>query len=254
MSEHVNLIQGQGTSAQAWASSQRLAALPLVSLDELIAPGSRLAIVAPHPDDEVLSCGGLLAQLAAKNVPIKIVAVTDGEGSHPHSTLWPADSLRAIRQRESRTALRCLGLSAQRIEWARLHLLDSKVAHDEPRLRAHLEQALPGCSHVITTWRADAHCDHDVVGRVTAAVAQTTGARLYEMPVWAWHWATPEDSRIPWERACKFQLDEQTLARKRLALRAHRSQLLADPSTGAAPILTERTLARFSQPYEVYFR
>jgi len=254
VSEDDNLIQGQGTSAEAWASSQRLAALPVVALDELIAPGSRLAIVAPHPDDEVLGCGGLLAQLAARDAPIRIVAVTDGEGSHPNSTLWPVATLRAIRQQESRIALQCLGISAQRIEWTRLHLPDSGVALDEPRLRAHLEQALQGCSHVITTWRADGHCDHEVVGRVSTAVAQATGATLYEMPVWAWHWATPEDPRIPWERACKLRLGEQTLARKRFALHAHRSQLLADPSTGAPPILTERTLARFAQPYEVYFR
>jgi LmbE family N-acetylglucosaminyl deacetylase len=253
VSEQVNLIQGQGTSAEAWAGSQRLAALPVVAVDELIPPGSRLAIVAPHPDDEVLGCGGLLAQLAARNTPISIVAVTDGEGSHPNSTRWPVTRLREIRQQESRMALHCLGVPAQHIEWTRLHLVDSGVAQDESRLLAQLEQALAACSHVITTWRADGHCDHDVVGRVTATAAERMGATLYEMPVWAWHWATPEDPRIPWARACKISLDEQTLARKQSALRAHRSQLLPDPSTGAPPILTERTLARFAQPYEVYF-
>lgn len=36
-------------------------------------------LLAPHPDDEVIGAGGLLARLAATGTPVHIVHVTDGE-------------------------------------------------------------------------------------------------------------------------------------------------------------------------------
>lgn len=38
-----------------------------------------VVMLAPHPDDEVLGAGGLLARLAATGTPVHIVHVTDGE-------------------------------------------------------------------------------------------------------------------------------------------------------------------------------
>jgi hypothetical protein len=62
--------------------------------------GARAVVVAPHPDDEVLSVGGLLAQLADTGTPVEVIAVTDGTASHSGSTEWPAERLAGPPARE----------------------------------------------------------------------------------------------------------------------------------------------------------
>ena len=79
---------------------------------------ARMVVVAPHPDDESLGAGGLLARLDAAGVPAAVVTLTYGDG-------WPwaaqvlvgrpptdADyvAMGRIRQRELLAALGVLGL------------------------------------------------------------------------------------------------------------------------------------------------
>ena len=60
-----NPIVGQGTPLHHWQASPRMAELPQISVEQLVPEGHRAVIIAPHPDDEVLGCGGLLQGLAA---------------------------------------------------------------------------------------------------------------------------------------------------------------------------------------------
>src|SRR3954462_9413799 len=49
-----------------------------------------IMIVAPHPDDETLGCGGVIARHAATGGRVHIVFLTNGEASHPgHPTVSP---------------------------------------------------------------------------------------------------------------------------------------------------------------------
>ncbi|MBN2465143.1 PIG-L family deacetylase, partial [candidate division WOR-3 bacterium] len=49
----------------------------------LLKPRERIVIVAPHPDDEVLACGGLIQQALALGDSVWVVYVTSGDGSWP---------------------------------------------------------------------------------------------------------------------------------------------------------------------------
>ena len=89
-------------------------------------------VIAPHPDDEVLGTGGLLRQLAATGSAIEIVAVTDGEASHPKSTRVSRRELAETRARERRVALDRLGVRPSRL--TRLGLPDGGVAGWSDRL------------------------------------------------------------------------------------------------------------------------
>ena len=40
-------------------------------------------VLSPHPDDESLGMGGLIALARRNHQDVSIVAVTDGAGSHP---------------------------------------------------------------------------------------------------------------------------------------------------------------------------
>lgn len=242
-----------GTPLSAWQNSVALRGVRPITLEELVPPGSRLIVLAPHPDDEVLTCGGLLAAMAQRQNDVQLVAVTDGEGSHPHSPLWPVQRLRTERRRESEQAVAHLGLDVSRLSWQRLGMGDGQVAEHAESLIALLSEDLRPSDVLLTTWRHDGHCDHEAVGHCAAQAVANTGATLVEIPVWAWHWAEPNDPRIPWEQARKFWLSDEQLRRKREAIGAHLSQLENDPSTGAPAVLNPQTLERLLQPFELVF-
>lgn len=64
-------------------------------------PGARLGVIAPHPDDEVFGCGGLLSLMRDCAV-IKVVVLSNGEKQ--------AGQTETARQEESRKAAEYLGL------------------------------------------------------------------------------------------------------------------------------------------------
>jgi LmbE family N-acetylglucosaminyl deacetylase len=248
-----NPIVGQGTTLHQWQGSRHLAELQSIDVLSLVPPGSRAVIIAPHPDDEVLGCGGLLQLLAAAGRPLQLISVTDGSASHPGSERWPVERLSVIRPQESAEALRRLGLPMHRLKWLRGGFTDTQVVAQEQQLRIFIESHLRPNDVVFTTWREDGHCDHEAVGRASAEAARQVGATCHELPVWTWHWATPEDAFVPWQRARKILLTPAQVARKRHAVHAFASQLEGDAQAGLAPVLAPYVIERLLQPFEVVF-
>ncbi|WP_268796583.1 PIG-L deacetylase family protein [Pseudomonas huanghezhanensis] len=248
-----NPIVGHGTTLQAWQGSARLAALPVIGADLLVPPGSRAVIVAPHPDDEILGFGGLMQQLAHLGRAMKLISVTDGSASHPGSRFWSSERLSVIRPQESAEAVRRLDVPLHSLQWIRGGFPDSAVATQETELTAFFQRYLRPTDVVFCTWQHDGHSDHEAVGRACAAATQAVGAQLHEVPIWAWHWASPEDPRLPWDRARKVLLAPETIARKRHAAHAFASQLHGDPLIGLEPVLPPHVLERLMQSFEVVF-
>ncbi|MEA3089715.1 MAG: hypothetical protein QOJ04_1057 [Caballeronia sp.] len=242
-------IKGNGTPEATWQKSGRLSSLPEVDSAILVPPGARAVIVSPHPDDEILGTGGLLAQLSDLGRKVLIIAVTDGTASHPDSPEWPTVRLAATRSQETRDALQRLRMKHVALE--RLHLPDGGGETFESELAEALKARLEPDDIVFGTWRFDGHPDHESVGRAVTAVAGALDLPFVEVPVWTWHWAIPDDTRVPWSRARRIVLDAATLARKVNAIQAFRSQIEADNSTGRAPILPDHVLERLTRPYEV---
>nr|WP_315401934.1 PIG-L family deacetylase [uncultured Duganella sp.] len=243
-------IAGEGTPDASWQAWGGLHDLPPVSAAMLVPPGRRAVIVAPHPDDEVLACGGLMQLLAAQGSRTVLVAVTDGTASHPGSATMTPASLARLRPRETEAALAALGAAPCVI---RARLPDGAVAASLDQLQTLLLQILRPGDVVFVTWRQDGHPDHEACGLAAAMAANACRATLIEMPVWSWHWAAPGDLRLPWRRARRLVLDDDTLRRKRDAVACFASQLAGDPSTGAPAILPPHVLARLLHPYEIYF-
>lgn len=248
-----NPIVGQGTPLHLWQTSSHLAQLPVIDILSLVPEGSRAVIIAPHPDDEVLGCGGFLQLLAAAGRALQLISVTDGSASHPGSRRWPVERLSAVRPQESVEALKRLGMPLHSLKWLRGGFADSQVAARETELVAFIERHLRPGDVIFTTWCEDGHCDHEAVGRASAEAARRVGATLHELPVWTWHWATPEDSVVPWHRARKILLTPTLVARKRHAIHAFASQLEGDPQIGLPPVLAPYVIDRLLQPFEVVF-
>ena len=72
--------------------------------------GKRVLVLAPHPDDETIGCGGALALHAAAGDPVRVVILTNG-AKGDMSGRFDRDDYIAMRQQETRAACACLGIS-----------------------------------------------------------------------------------------------------------------------------------------------
>jgi LmbE family N-acetylglucosaminyl deacetylase len=235
-----------GTDERTWFDGNRLAELP--SLRER--RPRRLVVVSPHPDDEILGAGGLLQQAAHDGVDIVLVAVTDGEASHP-GVSTPQDNLATRRVEERRMALDRLGCASAHVQ--RLCLPDGSLAERGRHLTDRLIRLLEPDDLCVAPWRSDGHPDHDATGRAAVTAARLTHTRVIEYLVWAWHWAAPDDVRIPWHLCRRFDLGRPQMARKRWATYAFTSQIRPlGHDLGGRPVLPDPVLRRFWRSFEVF--
>src|SRR5947209_1292475 len=142
-----NRIDRPGTCEEAWDSWPHLRHLP--AADPRTWPSA--VIVAAHPDDEVLGAGGTMALLAAAGARLRLVAVTDGEASHPGAD--PAAVART-RTAESAAALAALGVTD--IDVIRLRFPDTGLAARERDLAAILREQCAGFAVCLAPWPEDA--------------------------------------------------------------------------------------------------
>ncbi|GAA4875293.1 PIG-L deacetylase family protein [Actinomycetospora straminea] len=237
-------LKGRGTPEDVWWGPGGLGTVPV--RDPLaVRPPGRVVVVAPHPDDEVLGVGGSLAVWAAHGTPVLVVAVTDGEGSHPDSpTLAPAE-LAERRAEERRAALEVLGIEAV---VDRLRLRDAAVAADDvaERLLAVLD---PGDT-VLVPVAGDGHPDHDATADGGAAAAARVGAACWRYPVWLWHWARPGEVAL--EGARRLPLPGTAVGAKGAAIDRFTTQVapLSDDPRDAV-VLSPEVLARFRRDVEI---
>ncbi|VVP07797.1 MULTISPECIES: PIG-L deacetylase family protein [Pseudomonas] len=248
----VSLNEGS-LPAQIWNSALQLDNIPVISTQSLVPPGARAVVIAPHPGDEVVTCGGLLQLLSTMGHPLQLISITDGSASHPGSQQWSEKRLSVFRSQESVEALRRLGLPMHSLKWIRGGFTDNVLAEHELELTQFIARYLRPGDVVFSTWAADGLSDHDAVGRASANAATIAGATFNEVPVWAWHWPARDRELIPWHRARKLRLDTWTVARKSHATHAYASQLDGEPAIGIAPLLPRVLLERMRLPYEIVF-
>lgn len=245
------IITGDGTSQDAWQNWAGLHNMPRLDVATNFSSQQRVCIFAPHPDDEILGCGGLLQQLAANGNHIILVHVTHGTQSHPNSQIYSPAKLNTIRPQESLEALKVLGIDHQ-VTIISLDLTDGEVFAQQAQFYKKLAAIIQPDDVLVTPFVHDGHPDHEATGQVVATFAKQQQLACYQVFIWAWHWAEPADNRIPWSRAIKVDLSAEQLQRKTEAIACFKSQIESDTSTGNPPILSAQTIARISQPWEVY--
>jgi LmbE family N-acetylglucosaminyl deacetylase len=239
-----NRIDAPGTAHEAWACWPVLRRLPLA--DPTRWPS--VSVVAAHPDDEVLGVGGTMAILAAAGVRLRLIAVTDGDASHPDS-----DPVVIARTRIAESAVALGRLGARDANVIRLRLPDTAVAAHEEELTASLRELCAGFDVCLAPWEGDVHADHEAAGRAARRAAAADGRTVLSYPIWMWHWARPDDPRVPWSRACRIPLPDDVSARKNCAIGAFASQL-AGRGPGLGPVLPPAVVAHFTTDQEVLLR
>lgn len=213
-------------------------------------------IVAPHPDDESLGCGGAIALICAFGLEVSILTLSDGTLSHPNSLKFPAEKLRALREAELIKAAKILGVKRENIAFFRYR--DRSVPNNEfaefsaaiDRCREHLDKNQP--QTIFVPWRRDPHPDHRAAFQLISA-AKSPAQRLIEYPIWLYELAGTGDAPLASEVRA-FRLDITSVSEiKQQAIRAHASQvtdLIDDDPNGFR--LSENVLANFAAPFEIY--
>jgi LmbE family N-acetylglucosaminyl deacetylase len=228
--------------------------LPIHDIQALTG-GSPPMVLAPHPDDEVLGCGGLIIQSLAAGLAPVVVIVTDGAASHPNSCKFPPAALSDLRAAEAREAVSRLGLPL-----CHLHFLacpDSVAPQEGPDFEVAVERIAAlagraGCATIFASTRLDPHGDHLAVHVMATEACRRTGLRHLSYPVWAW--TLPPDEELGDFTIAGGRLPVgRELEQKRYALDAHASQLgriIDDDPEGFQ--LTPSVLDQFLRPFEVF--
>jgi LmbE family N-acetylglucosaminyl deacetylase len=197
-------------------------------------------VVAPHPDDETLRAGGLIAKLRLHDVPVTVVAVSDGENAYAEE-----QGLGKVREREQNEALARLGVDQQSVH--RLRLPDRELVKWEGSPEKSLSGFVSPGMHVIAPWPKDFHPDHEACGRAAERFTSTYGLRLTFYLFWAWHRGVP--AMLDGLPLVSLRLTEEERRIKLFALEAHQSQF---ERADGAPILSPELLSPAEREFEVY--
>lgn len=223
-----------------------------------LSPGPVL-VIAPHPDDETLGCGGLIALCVKGGQRVHTVFVTDGGASHPGSRTWSRKRLAEQREAEAEEALRRLGAKDEPRTFLRLP--DGAIPGSGSPARAAAVARLAGIiddlmpALFVLPWRRDPHCDHRASWSLAmdAMSASVHSPDIIEYAIWLNELGARSD------HPAKGEMERVSLtisgSAKRHALLAHRSQLgelVLDDPTGF--VLGPETIARLTGPEEVYWR
>lgn len=184
----------------------------------------RALIVAPHPDDEAIGAWALIRALRLRGCEVRVLIVTDGAGSHRHSARWPTARLVAERRRETRRAMRALGVAAGGVIF--LALPDGRLGARHAVSIAQAVRRHRDLDLIVGPDKDDGHPDHR---HVAAAIARARPrARRLSYLVW------PHDRRVSGP-AWGLPLGPQRRAKRR-AVAGYRTQMgiITDDPAGFA--------------------
>lgn len=244
----------RGTDESVWRTANVVSCENPVPLD--LSEFDRLVVLAAHPDDETLMCGGLVSMAAAQGMPVDVIVATDGEASHPDSPTHTPDDLATVRRRECTSAVTRLAPEAH---LRFLRLPDGETSQNtEPMTTATVETVGEGSGCLlVSTWRGDRHPDHRAAALAASAAAWRTDATHLETPLWFWHWASPSDLPLLSRDGRLFTLDLGHAARaaKQSAITIHESQVKPlGPEPGNEALLHHNVLTHFSRATETFIR
>ena len=209
---------------------------------KFLATLNKCLILAPHPDDESLGCGGLISYLTEHDRQVKVIFTTDGTASHPNSIEYPKEKLAGLRKKEAIAALQILGVEADQISFYNgkdsgleaegeegfskyVELLHRDIIDFEPEL-------------VLVPYELDPHRDHRATWQMLiAATKGLTGIVpiIWEYPIWLYENAALAD--LPSLKAAELKALDISgyIQQKEQAIFAHYSQttdLISDDPSG----------------------
>ncbi len=191
-----------------------------------------VAVIAGHPDDEVLGCGGTVARMALEGRPVHILLMADGETSRDVGSGQAVDPKRlAARNAAALAACKILGCASVELLGLPDNRLDGVELLDVVKhIEAFVQRYRP--STVLTHHAGDVNIDHRVVHDAVIAACRPQPLHpikellFFEVPS-STEWRPPGSGRAftpNW-----FVDISSTLAKKLEALQVYKDELRVFP-------------------------
>ncbi len=171
-----------------------------------------ILVIAPHPDDESIGCGGTICLHTVRGDHVAAVFLTSGEfalGDLPREKAW------AIREAEAEESASILGITSVTFLRRPDHYLGDGIEEAATELRQLLERQQPQLIYLPHAY--EGHSDHRACQPIVQAALSSTlipPPALLGYEVWT-----------PLSEYDRVENIGQTMARKLQAVRAHRSQI-----------------------------
>lgn len=194
------------TERSVWGLVPEVLKIRLVS----VVRADKVLVLSPHPDDDVMGCGGLLKMLSDAGSKIKTIYFSDG--SRGNRSAKYSEALISEREEEARSAGKIIGAGEEKF----LRLPHTKlVANLElaAQIRREIEFDKPDL--LLSPSLEDLHPDHHAV-----AEALSISLKNYEdhLNIWLYEiWGTGRFNRL-------VLIDDQIEA-KIEALKCHKTQI-----------------------------
>ena len=145
---------------------------------------SNVLVIAPHPDDEAIGCGGAICLHAERGDRLSVVFLTSGELGLRH---LPCEQAWAIREAEARASADVLGVTQTRF----LRQTDWYIADNCDATAAALAEVIRDLApqQVYLPHAGDSHPDHRASAAVLRAALSAIAAghvpqRIFAYEVW----------------------------------------------------------------------
>lgn len=139
-------------------------------------PRGRVAVIAPHPDDEVIGPGGAVAMHRSLGDPVRALVVTDGGGGNVGGNL-DRGAYVSLRRDESRAAAKKVG-GMDLTFWDypdSCVITESDLAGAAARAAEWLAVDRPDV--VYQPWPGESHTDHAAVAEIARRALDAIGFR-----------------------------------------------------------------------------
>jgi LmbE family N-acetylglucosaminyl deacetylase len=146
-----------------------------------------ILVIAAHPDDEVLGCGGTMARLAAEGVRVSVLILANGLTSRPGFDAAQADALLAVHHERARRAGALLGAKQVNVAGFPDQRMDTLPLLDITQaIEREIERVQPAM--VFTQHGGDLNMDHVITFRATLTATRPMAGGVvrqvysYEIP------------------------------------------------------------------------
>lgn len=191
-----------------------------------------IIIVAPHPDDEVIGCGGLIQRLVKQGCDVHIVLMTGGEASHQNCCNISKDRITDVRRSL------CIDIDSKiGVDTSHIHLLDYPDGgiQGENEETEHLQTLLSSIKPdviFVPHW-GEGWPDHVNTRQIIRNIANQ-GTIIYEYCVWMWYYNI---WRLDWRNARVYRMTKEEHQKKLKAIDDYVTPLApcCNPWSGVLP-------------------
>lgn len=192
-----------------------------------------ILIIAPHPDDEVIGCGGLIARLVREGNAPHIIVMTSGEASHHGCCDTPDGEIIHARRQLTRNAFTILGVPEENLH--ELNFPDGGISEDSEELTPlkNLLQKLDPDSILVPHW-GEGWPDHVTTARIVKDILPSD-TEIWEYCVWMWYYNVWRG--LDWKNAATLSMTPEEHSMKLKAMDAYTTPLApcGKPWSGVLP-------------------